>query len=221
VRVAPDTLEGFLAVDLGPVATPDAEIFRCLVDALMHRRRILMRYSSHASGQTLNRTVEPYRVYNLRGEWYLAAWDHRRGGVRDFALHRIRSVRALDETYEIDPGFQFEDYMRGAFNIEKGALPVRVVVRFSPKQARWIRERRWHPTARIQERRDGACVLTMRVSGLNEVRRWVMQFGLDAEVLAPVRLRREIQHQLSVALRNYQRLGQRRSRHPDSGWQGS
>jgi len=221
VQVVPSTLEGFLAVDLGPVAMPDAEIFREVVDALSRRRRIVMRYSSHTSGQTLDRKVDPYRVYNLRGDWYLAAWDHLRREVRDFALHRLRAVRTLDEAYEVDPRFRFEDYMRGAFNIEKGTRPVRVAVRFSSKQARWIRERRWHPTARIRERRDGACVLTMKVGGLGEVRRWVMQFGPHAEVLGPRKLRQEIQQELSEALQNYNRSGQTRGRPPDRRWQGS
>jgi predicted DNA-binding transcriptional regulator YafY len=180
-----------------------------------------MRYSSHTSGQTLNRKVDPYRVYNLRGDWYLAAWDHLRGEVRDFALHRIRSVRVLDESYDIDAGFRFEEYMRDAFSIEKGARPEHVVIRFSPRQARWIRERQWHRTARIRERRDGACVLTMKVAGLDEVRRWVMQFGADAEVLGPRRLRQEIQRELSTALLSYKRSGRTSPGHPDRRWQGS
>jgi predicted DNA-binding transcriptional regulator YafY len=221
VQVMPDTLEGFLAVDLGPIATPDAEIFRRIVDALTRRRRVLMRYSSHASGRTLDRTADPYRVYNLRGDWYLAAWDHLRKEVRDFALHRIRSVHVLDESSVIDPRFRFEHYMRDAFSIEKGPRLARVTIRFSPRQARWIRERQWHPTARIHERRDGTCVLTMKVGGLGEVRRWAMQFGPDAEILSPRRLRRETQRQLSAALQLYKRSGGTRRGHPDRKWQGS
>ncbi|HLA76491.1 MAG TPA: WYL domain-containing protein [Vicinamibacteria bacterium] len=203
VQVDLSTLDGFLSLDLGPLIAPDVEAFRCVVRALGERRRLRIRYTSLSQDRTADRTVDPYRVYNLRGDWYLAAFDPRHGQVRDFALHRIRSASVIDERYEIDPDFRFEDYSAGAFSIEKGTRPVTVAVRFAPRQARWIRERKWHPSARIQDRKDGGCVLKMEVTGLGEVRRWVMQFGAEAEVLQPASLRREVAAELRASLRSY------------------
>jgi predicted DNA-binding transcriptional regulator YafY len=76
---------------------------------------------------------------------------------------------------------------------------VEVAIRFAPRQARWIRERRWHPSARVQDAIDGGCVLRMRVAGLGEVKRWVLQFGAEAEVLKPASLRREVVGELERA----------------------
>jgi predicted DNA-binding transcriptional regulator YafY len=150
-----------------------------------------------------DRVVYPYHVYNLAGIWYLAAFDHARAEVRDFALHRVLRVKLLAERFEIDPDFDFKRYMGGSLFIEKGRRPVSVAIRFGPRQARWIRERRWHSTAKIQERIDGGCVLRMRVAATNEVKRWVIQFGPEAEVLAPAGLRREIAANLRKAERLY------------------
>jgi predicted DNA-binding transcriptional regulator YafY len=205
VTIDPNPLEGLLSLDLGPLATPEPGVFKGVIDALTRRRRLRMRYTSLSRNRTAERTVDPYRVYNLRGDWYLAAFDHRRRAVRDFALHRIRSLTVLDEGYAIDPGFDFAAYMGRAFSIEKGVRPVSVAVRFGPRQARWIRERHWHPTARIQERLDGGCVLRMKVAGLGEVTRWVMQFGAEAEVLSPKSLRRGVAEELRSAARLYGR----------------
>ena len=190
-------------------------MFSAVVEALCRRRRLSIRYRSHASGRTLDRTIEPYRVFNHRGDWYVAAWDHRRGEVRDFALHRIRRVVPLDETYEIDPGFRFERYSADAFGIEKGDRPVEVRIRFAPRQARWIREKRWHRTARVQDDMDGGCTLALKVTGLGEVKRWVMQFGDEAEVLAPRSLRDEVRRQLARALKRYRATASPRSRDAD------
>jgi len=79
--------------------------------------------------------------------------------------------------------------MANAFGIEKGGPVANVAIRFSERQARWIREIPWHRTARTQERLDGGCVLRMRVAMTEELVRWVMQFGAQAEVLAPKSLR--------------------------------
>jgi predicted DNA-binding transcriptional regulator YafY len=142
-------------------------------------------------------------VFNHRGDWYVAARDDRRGEVRDFALHRIRRVVVTTDTYEIPSDFSARDYLGEAFAIEKGSRPIEVSIRFSARQARWIRDRRWHATARVQNTLDGGCVFRVRVSGLDEVRRWVMQFGGEAEVLSPVWWRRRVAEELRAAASLY------------------
>jgi predicted DNA-binding transcriptional regulator YafY len=192
VSVSPDTLGSFLTLDIGPTHAPDAATFGAVLSALRLRRTALIRYRSLSSGRTTDRRIRPYHVFNHRGDWYIAAWDERRRQVRDFALHRIRRVTLTTESYAIPQEFDFKKYVADAFAIEKGDRPVEVAIRFAPRQARWIRERRWHRSARIQERLDGGCVLRVRVAGLGEVKRFVMQFGAEAEVLAPKRLRDEV-----------------------------
>jgi predicted DNA-binding transcriptional regulator YafY len=133
------------------------------------------------------------------------ASDACRGGgpsaVCDFALHRIRRV-TMTEPYEIPGDFDARAYLGEAFAIEKGAKgahPMEVAIRFAPRQARWIRERRWHRSARVQDAIDGGCVLRMRAAGLGAVKRWVLQFGAEAEVLKPASLRRELVGELEMA----------------------
>ena len=52
--------------------------------------------------------------------------------------------------------------MADAFGVQKGGKPVSVSIRFAPRQARWIRERRWHKTARVQEQTGGGLVLHLK-----------------------------------------------------------
>lgn len=205
VRVLPDRVQSFLSLDLGPLPQGDPEIFREVARGVTLGRRIGIRYRSLSSAATTDRTVDPYRIFNLRGGWYLAGWDKRRRAVRDFALHRIRSVTVLDETFTPEPGFSFKKYMANAFSIEKGGRLASVAIRFAPRQARWIRERPWHRSARIQERIDGGCVLRMRVKVTSELTRWINQFGDEAEVLSPPSLRREIARGLTTAAQLYER----------------
>jgi predicted DNA-binding transcriptional regulator YafY len=205
VSVSPETLEAALSLDVGPVHTPDVAIFSDVLTALQRRRVALMRYRSLSGGRTSDRRIHPYHVFNHRGDWYVAAFDERRQAVRDFAMHRIRRITLTTAGYEISTDFSFTRYAADAFGIEKGGRPVEVAIRFSPPQSRWIRERRWHPTARVQQQLDGGCVLRLRVAGLGEVRRWVLQFGACAEVLSPARLRAEVQSELASALRRYSR----------------
>ena len=123
-------------------------MFADVLSALRLRRVALIRYRSLSAGdKTSDRRVRPYHVFNHRGDWYVAAWDERREEVRDFALHRIRRVTITTERYDVPREFNFKKYAADAFAIEKGARPVEAAIRFAPRQARWIRERKWHATA--------------------------------------------------------------------------
>ncbi len=203
VRVSPASLDEYLSLDLGPIYTPDAQVFKEVLGAQRARRVALIRYKSLSSNRTTNRRVHPYHVFNLRGNWYVAAWDERHKEVRDFALHRIRRVTPSTETYEIPRDFDFARYAAQAFSIEKGGKAVEVSIRFAPRQARWIRERKWHRTARMQEEIDGSLVLRLKVPITSELQRWVLQFGAEAEVLTPAALRRGVADQLQRALASY------------------
>ncbi|HVO12372.1 MAG TPA: WYL domain-containing protein, partial [Vicinamibacteria bacterium] len=203
VSVSPSSLDDYLSFDPGPLHAPDAALFRDLLSALRLRRALLVRYRSLSSNRTRQRRIHPYHVFNHRGDWYVAAWDEPRKAVRIFALHRIRRATLTTERYEIPTGFSFRSYMADAFAVQKGEKPVGVAIRFAPRQARWIRERRWHPTARLQEQLDGGVVLHLRIAETSEIRRWVMQFGPEAEVLKPESLRKEVAKDLAAALAAY------------------
>jgi predicted DNA-binding transcriptional regulator YafY len=164
---------------------------------------IAIRYQSLSSGRVGDRRIRPYHVFNHRGDWYVAAWDQRRGTVRDFAMHRIQRVTATTESYAIPADFDPRQYLGEAFGIEKGKKPVSIAIRFSPRQARWIRERKWHRTARVEELLDGGCVLRFRAGGLGEIKRWVMQFGAEAEVLAPAGLLRQVAAEAETMTQQY------------------
>ena len=46
-----------------------------------------------------------------------------------------------------------------------------------------------HPTQSIDERNVGSLVLKLKAGALDGVKRWVMRFGTEAEVLSPRELR--------------------------------
>jgi predicted DNA-binding transcriptional regulator YafY len=67
-----------------------------------------------------------------------------------------------------------------------------VRVRFRRDQAKYVRERLWHPSQAFEDHADGSLTLTLRVADTIEVKRWIQGWGAAAEVVEPARLRREI-----------------------------
>lgn len=168
-----------------------------LEQAIRQRRQVWMVYYTAGRDERNQRTVNPYHLYNVRGDWYLLAYDHWRENIRNFHLGRIEQWQILDRQFEPDADFSAEEHISQGFLTEVGEV-ANIVVRFDEYQARWIRERRWHVTQEpLEELPDGGVVLRFRAGGLEEIKRWVMQYGAHAEVLEPPELRAAIAEEVA------------------------
>jgi predicted DNA-binding transcriptional regulator YafY len=162
--------------------------------AVRNRQKMWLHYNGAHRGAETKRVIRPYHLHNFRGEPHLVAWCEEREDLRQFFLGRILEWKVLepDAAFVRDPDFDADAYFRRGIGLQHGEEPRTVRVRFSPFQARWIRERRYHPSQEIEELPDGGLLLTLQVAGMTEVRRWLLGYGADAEVLEPAELRAEI-----------------------------
>ena len=221
LRLALDKITQYLPKQVGDDAQRDASVYaftggsRAIIDpellmtlgeAILSKYSVEMEYYSASRGQTNSRTVDPYHLHNIHGDWYLIAYCHTRREPRDFLVSRIKSHKRLSSTFQILPSFSLDAYLSKGFLAERGTEPEDVVIKFDEYQARWIRERRWHPSQRIEELPCGGLILRMRVGGLGEVKRWVMGYGNRAEVLQPERLRREVADDVKKMTKIYEKM---------------
>jgi predicted DNA-binding transcriptional regulator YafY len=178
-----------LTFDLGPVRSSDDETYQLFSKAATERYRVRMVYYTASRDEETERDVDVYHLHNYQGDWFLIAYDHWRKAIRDFALNRVRTARLTGERFTLPADFDAQTYLHQSLGVEKGSAPTAVRIRFDAYQSRWIRERQWHHTQKIVEHKDGNLTLSFTVTGLDEVKRWVMQYGSHAEVLSPPSLR--------------------------------
>lgn len=160
-----------------------------LQSALLEHRALRIRYYSMSREVETERRVDPYHLTYFNGGLYLVAYCHLRRAARTFAVERIRSIEPLDETFAMPPGFKVDEYLKDAWGITRGGDLVTATVVFSKAIARYIRERTWHASQQVRELAGGRLQLTLKVADTVEVKRWLLGFGADAEVLAPPALR--------------------------------
>src|SRR5207249_8865057 len=116
---------------------------------------------------------------------------HLRGAVRIFAVERMRSVELTRTRFDVPASFDAEKYLAGAWGILRGDL-VTVRVVFARGLARYIRERVWHPSQKLRDLPDGRLEMALQVADTLEVRRWLLGYGIEAEVVAPGHLRERL-----------------------------
>jgi predicted DNA-binding transcriptional regulator YafY len=145
--------------------------------------------------------LKPYHMFAYHGNWYLAAYNMAKGKVATFAMSRIREVCATRAYFEVPDSFDPARHAKESFGIVRGDKVFRVKLLFSRKVAGYIKERVWHPTQKIVQKRNGDVVLSFETAGWKELVRWVLSWQPDVKVLTPKRLAERIREKMRLGLR--------------------
>ena len=123
------------------------------------------------------------------------------------AVERIREVQETGEIFTYPTDFDPLERQKQAFSLV-GDDPLDVELWFSSHQARYIRERNWTEKQEIIEQNDGSIILKMQTSGRFDIKKWILGYGADAEVLGPVSLQKNINKEIYKNL-NIQQLSKK------------
>jgi len=162
--------------------------FDALAKATASRQQLQLSYRKPGQREPEQRVVDPYHLANINGEWFLFAFDHLRKDLRTFVPARIKALAPTGRSFERRQGFSLEKRLRGSFGVQSGQGQFDVVIRFNRRAADFIREKKWHGSQRLHDLKDGGVELSMSLSSLREVERWVLSWGGDAVVLRPAEL---------------------------------
>ena len=164
------------------------EIFDALAKATARREQVILMYRKPGRQETERRTVDPYHLANINGEWFLFGFDYLRRDIRTFVPARIKSVEKTGNHFERPPKFSLERRLRDSFGVHSGRGEFEIRIQFNELVADYIREKRWHPSQRLREMKDGGVELCLKLSSLVEIQRWVLAWGGDARVIHPPEL---------------------------------
>lgn len=179
------------------------------VQRAIRERRVLQLDYRSATGEESHRFVEPAFV---RWEpsveaFYVVAWCRTRAAIRTFAIHRIVAVETIAEVFAARR--EAVDEMSKAFRLWARPDVEHVSLRFTPRVAREVRERRWHASEALSETADGGVRIEMDIAAPEELERMVLGYGPDVAVEAPTSLATRIR-ELHAACVGVDRMGTRR-----------
>ena len=166
-----------------------ARMFQDILGALIQRQRLNIRYHGRRKDEESQRVISPQRLTQYRNSWYLDAWCHQAGGLRSFALERVRQQNLEDEpAKEVSPAV-LSAHFDQSYGIFSGPAEYLAELRFSAEMARWIAEENWHPDQQGSFEADGSWLLKLPFSNSRELVMDVLRYGADVEVIEPDFLR--------------------------------
>ena len=186
------------------------KVFRTLAEGWAQQRVVQIEYDAgvyDASKPARKAKVHPLAIEPsaLTHALYLLAWDEGRKARRTFKVERILSASLTPDTFQAPEGYSAATELAQAWDVIASEEPLRVVIRFTPEVAKRAAETLWHPSQEIDEQADGSLIWRATVSGMREIRIWIMGWGADAEVLEPDSLREDVATELTRAAALYSR----------------
>jgi predicted DNA-binding transcriptional regulator YafY len=185
------------------------KFFELVVDALLNRRRIRMRYLTRSRAETSERDVSPQRMVHHKNTWYLDGWCHRTDSLRRFSLDAIEHAELLDTKAKEVAAKTLEAEMDGGYGIYAGAKRHWAKLVFGAQAAQWVSREEWHPEQRGEWLADGSFELQIPYIDETEIAMDILRHGSQVRVQSPESLVKRVASQLESAAEQYPPAPQR------------
>lgn len=159
--------------------------FALLSSAERASRSVRFRYRDK-DGNATTRSADPYGFIINAGRVYCVAYDHKRHDMRTFAVDSVSEPLVLARTFTRPADFSIEAYAAASISgVLHGEQTTPVRVRFAPRVAKAAAAARIVAEREVEQRPDGSVEIVYHVADVDELVRWTLGWGAQAEILDP------------------------------------
>ena len=175
------------------------KIFDLLFKSVAKGRQLEILYTK-PNGAPEKRIIDPYQIANINNDWYLYAYDHKQDDIRCFVPARMESAMITGQKFKRPDSFSLDQFLEGAFGSFSSDESYDIRIQFTKTAAPFIREKKWHPSQELKELKNGCVEVSLRLSHLMDIRRWILGWGGQAKVLAPAELLESVRAEAKAIL---------------------
>lgn len=180
----------------------DHEVLEKIEDGIINHRSIDIKYYSFNKNEVTERRVDPYLVDIDEGCYHLIGFCHMRESIRDFRISRIKDISLTCESFMKPEGF-YEKFKQLKFDKLSGSRMTTIKVRFKGYAARYVKEYEKRKADKIVQNEDGTITFIREAALTEDLSRWVLGYGDEAEVLEPAELKEMIKETVENMYRIY------------------
>ena len=168
---------------------PDYTVFNKICSAMKGGIRMTLGYRN-AKGERSTRHIEPLRLVNYSGRWYLLSFDRQNKELRTFHLSRIEKIEQIEgdlfqSRYSEE---ELDSFIHGGFGIFMGNKSIPVTFCVFGWASNALETQTWHKDQKICKiELDGkeGLEVTVPVANLQEILSQILSFGSAARPIAP------------------------------------
>lgn len=179
-----------------------------IANVLKENLRLNINYQSFHSGKKLQKDVliEPLALKMFKRRWYLLSRKANGGGLRLFALDRIKECRATDETFDYPSDFSAKEYFSDFYGVSTDAYtdePCRVVLRAYQELPPYLKAQPLHHSQEILSNDDNYTDFAYWLRPAFDFVHEILSHGDQLEVISPDFLRNQVGKILKISSEKY------------------
>lgn len=145
-----------------------------------------------ADGTSSNRNLEPIGSYYQYNNWYLVAFCQLKKAYRTFKINRITSLRLLGERFDREH-INLQDYIDKQSEAWKEQQQLQMIeIVFNNSFVKFAESRKYYFGFVEQSIEGDAIRMKFLNASIEVMARWLLQFGNQATVLAPIELKNRL-----------------------------
>jgi predicted DNA-binding transcriptional regulator YafY len=176
------------------------EYFDNLMDAIESKVSIKLFYQPFGFNDPLEKVVHPYLLKEFRNRWFLIGREGDLEYVSNFALDRIKKIKASDSPFVpnnlFDPDHYFDALI--GVSVPRGAKPEPIEIKINKPSVPYILTKPIHHDSQhtVKENKDGSIVIRLTLIINFELKSILLGYGAGIEVRKPKSLRLEMKQLL-------------------------
>ncbi len=172
-----------------PLPIIEADVFTKIFEAIKQHKTISFGYRSISSTEHTPHSLDPYKIYCQKGDWYAIGFSHSHNKYNTYNLSRMKDIVLLSD-FEPDPDYESKVHIDPNFGIWNNNESVKKIELIFDKSINtYILERTWHKNQKCYQTEDGSVHLSFESNQLQETLYWVLHFGSAVKIENPPELK--------------------------------
>ncbi|MBN1970411.1 MAG: WYL domain-containing protein [Candidatus Delongbacteria bacterium] len=162
-----------------------------IINSFNKNKLIKFKYKSSNTDSFNDKTIQPQKLLNYQGKWYLIGFDENIDKSVMFNLSYIKgNIKIL---HDRDFNYNISDYSLSSFGIIMSDIKEKAIIKFYPPVSERILEVIWDDEQTIRTADDNTSTMRLSypVGGEDEIIGRVLRYGVYAEIVSPDNLRKK------------------------------
>ena len=175
-----------------------------VMEAMTEGHIIRISYLKYTSSKADIYTLRPYAVKEFAKRWYIVGYCMEREALRVYGLDRVHSLDILEDSFEMEKGFDVDELFATSFGIYLPEEAARTITfRTSATEAKYLRDLPIHSSQKEVTSDGDSVVFSIFVCPNRNLIMEFCKYGDKMEILSPESIRNEVATQLTRAAALY------------------
>ena len=174
--------------------TGGSDMLPILLKCIKEKQIVDFEYTSFISDKTKPRSVLPLLLKEYRNRWYLISYSISKLQIITFGLDRMSNLTETNTNYYEPIDFDPDNYFENSIGITANdTSPVQVVFKIDKIGSKYVESQPLHKSQKLIKEGTNRNTFQLKVIISEELKRTILSYGSQIEVIKPKSLRREMQ----------------------------